>query len=513
MPASEPWYQEYLDFGVREDYTEYAQFFRGNPTNPDDPSVCDGSREKGDSWSWFSIVQHDPRRVDLRQNQGIRKGKRVNQQSYPLHMLPEVLSSIDPRLNSYITQSEFTKPNRRVVNLWRVGVLWLDMDTYKTPWGASRSLETQVRDMLWILADKGYPEPSLIMSSGRGLYIKWFHEGLPRAALPRWNAVMREITKEMAEWGSDSAAKDASRVLRVTGTINSKSGELVKVLHMRPDENGLPVRYSFDYLSEYFLPLTREQAREKRLAAIARRAEYESRRAEQQARRGFGQGHLSVYRDYPNLRPFSAQQLAWDRVEDLRRLVNLRQSSHSGADTGSCLEGYRELMLFWQMNHLLLSQQVDLRNFWKESQALATELDAEWAQREGRNTLGTLFTKAKAQLNGEKVEFNGKLWNPLYTPRNQTLIDAFRITPDEERQMKTIISQSVAMERARARDQERKRTMRRAMGMKAQKVDSLREQAVDLVKKQGMSYRVAAQAVDVDPKTVWNWCHKAAPSE
>lgn len=501
MHASEPLYQEYLDFGIREDYTEYAQFFRDIPLGSDGLSIRDGSHEKRESWSWFSIVQHDPRRVDLRQTQGARKGKRVNQQSYPLHMLPEVLSSIDPRLNSYITQSEFTQPNRRVVNLWRVGVLWLDMDTYKTPWGAGRSLETQVRDMLWILADKGYPEPSLIMSSGRGLYIKWFHEGLPRAALPRWNAVMREITKEMAEWGSDFAAKDASRVLRVTGTINSKSGETVKVLHMKADERGLPVRYSFDYLSEYFLPLTREQSREKRLAAIARHAEYESRRKERQARRGFGQGHPSVYRDYPNLRPFSAQQLAWDRVEDLRRLVALRRNGH----TDSGLEGYRELMLFWQMNHLLLSQQVGLRNFWRESHALATELDPKWAQREGRNTLGTLFTKAKAQLNGEKVEFHGKLWNPLYTPRNQTLIDAFRITPDEERQMKTIISQSVAMERARTRDQERKRTMRRAMGMKEQKMENLREQAVDLVKKQGMSYRKASEMLDVPVSTVHRW--------
>lgn len=487
---SESAQQQPLDFGVREDPAAYAHFFG------------DLSPKSDGAWSWFSVVQHDPRRIDLRQRGDFRKGLKTSQNSYPLHMLPNVVSAIDPRLNSYITQSEFTQPNRRIVNLWRLGVVWLDMDTYKTPWGAERNLDAQTRDLLWILADKGYPEPSLIMSSGRGLYVKWFHEGLPRMSLPRWNAVMRQITQEMAEWGSDAAAKDASRVLRIAGTVNSKSGEVAKVLHVTPDEQGLPIRYGFDYLSEHFLPLTREQSREKRLEAIAKHNAYLENQVDYQKRRtarGFGQGHTI----YPNLRPFSGQQLAWDRVEDLRRLVDLRKASGAG------IEGCREIMLFWQMNHLLLSQQVDLRTFWQESHALATELDAEWAKREGRNTLGSLFTKAKAQLNGEKVEFDGKAWAPLYTPKNQTLIDVFRITSDEERKMKTIVSPGVARERARARDRardrKRKPEQRRKDGMKARPTEEQRRQTVAMVRDQGLSYRKVAGEMGVSYETVRRW--------
>lgn len=488
MPASPQ--QQHLDFGVREDPAAYAHFFGDLAPKPDR------------TWSWFSVVQHDPRRVDLRQRGESRKGLRTNQNSYPLHMLPEIVSAIDPRLNSYISQSEFTKPNRRIVNLWRLGVLWLDMDTYKTAWGAGRDPDRQTRDLLWILADKGYPAPSLIMSSGRGLYVKWFHEGLPRMALPRWNAVMRRLTQEMAEWGSDAAAKDASRVLRIAGTVNSKSGEMARVLYITPDEHGAPIRYGFDFLSEHFLPLTREQSREKRLEAVARHEAYLENQAAHQARRagrGFGQGH----KIYPNLRPFSAQQLAWDRVEDLRRLVDLRKASGLG------IEGHRELMLFWQMNHLLLSQQVDLRTFWQESHALATELDAEWAKGEGRNTLGSLFTKAKAQLNGEKVEFDGKAWTPLYTPKNQTLIDIFRITPDEERQMKTIISPGMARERTRERDRARHRIgdpkKRRAKGMKPKGTEDQKLKARWLVLELGKSIRDAATELGVHHATVVRW--------
>lgn len=487
--------QQYLDFGATGDPAQITNFFGNLAPKPDG------------SWSWFSVVQHDPRKVDLRQRvtpcKGgkIRKGRKTSQNSYPLHMLPEIIPAIDPRLNSYITQSEFTQPNRRIVNLWRLGVVWLDMDTYKTPWGAERSLDAQTRDLLWILADKGYPEPSLIMSSGRGLYVKWFHEGLPRMALPRWNAVMRQITLEMAGWGSDAAAKDASRVLRIAGTVNSKSGEVARVLHITPDEQGLPVRYDFNLLSEHFLPLTREQSSEKRMGAIVRHNAYLEKQAdyqEQRTTRGFGQGH----KIYPNLRPFSGQQLAWDRVEDLRRLVDLRKASGAG------IEGYREIMLFWQMNHLLLSQQVDLRTFWQESHALAVELDAEWAKREGRNTLGSLFTKAKAQLNGEKVEFDGKVWTPLYTPKNQTLIDVFRITGDEERQMKTIVSPEVARERTRARDrardEKRKPKMRRDKGMKKQSNEAQKQKTVEM-RNQGVSTRQISAEIGVNQSTIVRW--------
>lgn len=490
--------QQYLDFGTATptDESAYAHFYSGQASH--------GQGEDPRDWVWFSIVQHDPRKIkpiDTHTHGGLsapmraNKGRKVCQQSYPLHMLPEVVSAIDPRLNSYISQSEFTQPNRRIVNLWRLGVIWLDMDTYKTPWGQGRNLDTQVRDLLWILEDKGYPEPSLVMSSGRGLYVKWFHDGLPRAALPRWNAVMRQITQEMLPWGSDAGAKDASRVLRIAGTINSRSGEAAHVLHINPDAQGHPTRYDFNLLAEYFLPLSREQVREKRLAAIARHEAYQNRQA------AFGQ-RSRTHQEYPNLRPFSAQQLAWDRVEDLRRLVQIRK------DTGAGLVGARELMLFWQMNHLLLSQQVDLRTFWQESRTLATELDPEWARGEGRNTLGSLFTKAKAQLNGEKVEFNGKQWSPLYTPKNQTLIDVFRMTPDEERQMKTIISPGMARERARARDrvrdQERKPAMRREKGMRAQGTEEQRRRAVEL-RANGLNYREISKQLSVGAKTVCRW--------
>jgi hypothetical protein len=94
-----------------------------------------------------------------------------------------------------------------------------------------------------------------------------------------------------------------------------------------------------------------------------------------------------------------------------------------------------------------------------EAVALAREIDPRWTYRSAE--LMTLYAKAKAFEAGEVVEFNGKKYPPLYTPKNDTLINLFCITDDEQRHLKTIISADIARERDRERHEEH----RRAIGM------------------------------------------------
>ncbi len=39
---------------------------------------------------------------------------------------------LDSRTDTYVSQSLFTAPNRRVVNFWRTGVIFVDIDAYHT---------------------------------------------------------------------------------------------------------------------------------------------------------------------------------------------------------------------------------------------------------------------------------------------------------------------------------------------------------------------------------------------
>ncbi|MCK2128200.1 hypothetical protein MX652_16095, partial [Thauera aromatica] len=56
------------------------------------------------------------------------------QDSYRLSQMPVVLSMLDHSRDTWLSQAEFIKPNRRVVNLARIGLLFADLDTYREPW-------------------------------------------------------------------------------------------------------------------------------------------------------------------------------------------------------------------------------------------------------------------------------------------------------------------------------------------------------------------------------------------
>lgn len=356
------------------------------------------------------------------------------QDSYRLSQMPQVLSMLDPRRDSWLSQAEFIRPNRRVVNLARIGLLFSDLDTYRVPDLAGRSPEQLAASVLYHCAAEGVPTPSLLVFSGRGIQAKWFLDRpLPRAALPRWNACQRHLVQRLAGIGADPAAKDASRVLRLVDTVNSKSGQICRVVHVENGDDGQPVRYSFEYLAEALLPVARWDIEAARQARAARQA-----------------GKLALVegtgRDLSGLNRFSGRQLAWDRLEDLRRLVELR---------GAVQEGERMVHLFWRLNFLLLSGATNSSQMYHEGAALARELDAGWGYRSSE--LMTLYSKAKAYEAGEKIEFAGRSYPALYTPRNDTLINLFRITDDEQRSMRTLISRDMAKERHCARDTARRR--------------------------------------------------------
>ncbi|EBB2392677.1 replication protein [Salmonella enterica subsp. enterica serovar Worthington] len=356
------------------------------------------------------------------------------QDSYKLTDMPAVLGMIDRTRDTWLTQAEFMRPNRRVVNLARIGLLFADLDTYRQPWAAGRSPEQLAAAVLFHCAQEGIPAPSLLVYSGRGIQAKWLLDGtIPRQALPRWNACQRYLVDRLAGMGADPQAKDASRVLRLVETVNSKSGETCRVVHVEAGQDGQPIRYSFEYLAEMLLPVARWTIEQQRRDRAERR-----------------QLKLLPGGKADNLRGFSGRQLAWDRLEDLRKLAELR---------GGVREGERMQHLFWRLNFLLLSGATHSGAMYHEAAALAAELDPSWSYRS--KELMTLYAKAKAYEAGEKVTLGGKEFAPLYTPKNDTLISLFQISDDEQRHLKTIISTEAAKER----DRTRKEAQRRAAGV------------------------------------------------
>lgn len=416
------------------------------------------------------------------------------QRSYRLSDMPTVLDLVDRTRDTWISQAEFVCPTRRVVNLARIGLFFSDIDTYKTTHRIKdMSLDAQVQTIHFWCAEAGIPPPSLIVFSGRGLQAKWLFRGtIPRGALPRWNACQKVISEALKELGADKAARDASRVFRLVESVHSISGETVRVVDVHGTPSS-PTLYDFDELADLLLPMTRHEYQDLKARREIRDAKRKLKLLESPQR-----SEVAAAR----FRGLHGTSLAWHRCEDLRKLGEIR-AGWVDKESGTSL---RTQALHWQLNFLALSGAVHSGNFHLEARELAKQIDPGWDF--ASDELSTLRTKALQYGRGEKIEFNGRKWPALYTPKNQTLIDLFEITDAEQRQLKTIITPALATER----DTERQRAKRRAAGMKERSEydqdrksrASERAEQIKKLKAEGLSASAIAQRLGITSRTVFN---------
>jgi hypothetical protein len=253
--------------------------------------------------------------------QTVRVRRELHQRSYPLGYLPTFLRTTDPTRTTFISQGEFWEPNRRTVNLARIGLSFVDLDTYKSPIAHLRDREV-VEFVRTRCDEERLPDPSLLIASGQGYYAKWlFDKPVPRDALPRWNAVQQRMIGALRDIGADVHARDVSRVLRVIGTTNEKTGAAVRILWSN-DIDGGPVRYGFDKLADETLDLLR----------LSHHERMDERGADRVV-------HTDKQRAALLSTAFTQTSLWWARLEDLRRLVKLRgyvTASPRGSAIGSC---------------------------------------------------------------------------------------------------------------------------------------------------------------------------------
>ena len=348
-----------------------------------------------------------------------REGK-VAQDSWPLAVLPDVVKAIDPRWDTWISQASFVGNNRRAVNLRDVGLLFADLDTYRSPGLQGKTPEEQAELLAIFCRSEGVPVPSAVLFSGRGLQAKWLLvEAQDPTTLFEWNQAQSALVQLLAPFSADTKAKDISRVLRLDQTINTKSGKQCRVIWTSSGLDTVLARYDFEELREALVD--QNEHNDPKQCSIP----------------PAGRRPLALPQE-TNLR-----RLAWFRLYDLRDLWQLR---------GGVVEGFRELTLFWQLCFLVRAEPCKAADLWKEAQALAAQI-APGGQFYRNSDLGTVYRKARATSHGEMVEYHGKLYPPVYTPRNTTLLELFEITSDEQRHLRTIIDSN---ERNRRRAQKRR---------------------------------------------------------
>lgn len=393
--------------------------------------------------------------------------------------------------NYYGAENWFRWQSRKRVALEALTANYVDLDYYKTDLLKGLSPSEIGRQVLERCANQEVPAPTLIIFSGRGVYLKWlFKEILPAMAEPRWKKVQEHLHQIFKDFGSDPQALDVSRVLRLVGSVNGKTSKVVQVMH--DSERS----YTFDELADAVLPLTREEYRKAQQDKWAKEREKRKRAREREVKKAF----FGVVAESPK---FSLNTLYAARLHDLVTLAEMR----GWAGTGACA-GMRNNMLLLACTFASFLTPVRLLR--EEMEELAQRYASKLPRAQVEGTLNEVERRAWMAARGEKItssqeQHKGKEFDPRYTFKNSTIIEWLDIQDDELRKLKTIISKEIKQER----NTEAHKNARRAAGAISRdeyegNAAKRREEAIRL-SKEGMSNTQIAKELNISRASVINY--------
>ena len=343
--------------------------------------------------------------------------------------------------NVYITLNTFYKTYRRIEYLRELNALFIDLDTYKTGFTKEQILMNLNENYF----GKNIPIPNLIIDSGRGLYLIWLIKKVPSMALPLWKAAEDYFYKTLKEFGADRQALDATRILRIPGSINPKTHTEVKIID------------NYDYLYELreiqneYMPELSEKALKKR---------------------GRPKNVLFVHRE---------RSLYYARIQDLIKLCELREYN---------LKGHRELVLFLYRYYLCYFTE-DIEKSLNDTLELNDMFRQPLSENEVRNATKSAETVFKNQSKDYKY-------------KNETLINLLEISDEEQKEMKTIISKDEYRRRDREYQKKKynEKLKKKGKVSKKEELDKLRKEIKSL-REQGLKNKDIMQMLQIKSTTTF----------
>jgi hypothetical protein len=334
---------------------------------------------------------------------------------------------------THLTPNNFngTRRSDRVV---QINEVFVDLDFHTRERVAHLRPEDVAAMALARAKERGLPLPSGITFSGRGVLLRYAFHPMPGTAAPRVKALQNALhgVSDLAHappelrrdkhalgvmlrngsvWrglGLDRRAKDLSRVFRICGSKNEKSGQVVRLIWPARWED---VRiYDFEELCAAFLPYTREEIEQKRADRAERAAARDAVRKDRQDRRRDEKERYAL-EDKEKPRRFNSRWTA-----QLALLHDVRDKIWGG----HVPVGFRDLWAYHVAVCWAQMGEGDLRS-WAKKLAPLVGL----SEHELRGALGTVYGRMQAALRGEK---NSQGKDLRYAPRRHTLLQDLEIT-------------------------------------------------------------------------------------
>lgn len=315
----------------------------------------------------------------------------------------------------YISQNTFNNKSRRLIHLKELKALYIDIDCYKMNLSKEAVKYFMENDLYGQI-----PVPNMLIDSGRGLYYIIFLENTMAEELPKWQLVEKYLYEKLKDLGADNKALDATRVLRVTGTVNSKNNSIVKVI------DTYDYQYTLDEIIENYIPEIIEDRKEKQKPKGVRK-------------KGRKKKFVSL---------FTLYNLYYTRFKDIKKLVEIRNFN---------MTGYREVTLFLIRYFL---------NVYHGDDDLVMEEVLE---------INNSFTEPLEKDEVFKATLSGatRATENVYKYSNDKLIKLLDITPLEQKEMATIISKS---EKYYRNNKNRREQRRNKEGLTKREADKLKNE-------------------------------------
>ena len=355
---------------------------------------------------------------------------------YSKNLLTEWEQAED-RSNVYWTPNSFKGHNRSLSSIVQLNAFYVDLDCYKV--GMTKEIALHALDM--VLKDKNIFKPSMIIDSGNGLQLLWRIEGVPVRAMSiikLWNRIEKELADRLAILGADPASTDASRVLRVPETYNTKGKELQRTKVVSFDSKAIYEMRDFQF---ELLPALKTKTSGKTSNKTTKKGKV---------------SHL-----------FNIFTLNKARLRDLETLLVLRENNP---------KNMRNIILFLMANFI-------------ENGSLEIDKQA---------YIEKVNYSLKTPLSSQEIAIIARNTDGKYNYKNETLVELLQITKKEERHMKSILSKKEYDRRHRVAERKRYEPIKQANKTKKEE----RNEKILAMIADGYTHAEIADELNISTKTV-----------
>jgi hypothetical protein len=315
--------------------------------------------------------------------------------------------------------------------MWLTAV-WVDIDlshppssyTGKLPrWDGARDADRVTQLLLDQMQADGLPTPTMVISTGGGICIKIMLENaLPAVARPRWQSVEEHFCRRVAAlgdngatWPVDFSVCEASRILRLPGTLNPRWNAECRITFASE------IRHDFDLLADQILPYSREQARE----YLSKKLEWQRWDKNRAAAAAAG-----VRQSIPCLVTTGVPQVDGLIGQEAARSLWSNRLGFGLAlfqERGGICEGDRNNM-FWLMANAMAYSCTSVEDLIKQIASLHQDLfsDQEWKRSEAVASAGSVINRLKT--------------GRLYKMSNRTFMEKLKVTPDEKAALGSLLA-------------------------------------------------------------------------